>query len=222
MDVHNNIGWADRLGSTARYALIAGTSVLGVFMLGMIGGFSYAVIEDGVLPTRPLAYVALALIIGTTALVAWVLAKLVRSVRHQAMSGYDRRYWKMWVVVFGLSVPLGIVLAVLGLSDQGDGFSLVLSNDPIGPLAAILASLALVLMLAIAAIYYHRAVDDHEERAYLWGSTIGYYFLVLMFPLHWLLARGGLIPSLTIGIALLIILFSCVVQALVWALFKFR
>ena len=222
MDAQSQGNWADRLGSTKRYTLIVVTSVLGIFMIGMVGGFSYAIYEDGQLPTKPLAYLAFAAIIGMTALVGWVLATLIRSLRHQSMSGFDRRYWKMWAVMVGLSMPIGIGLVVLGPINQERGFSLMLSNSPIAPLTAILVSLVLGILLIASAIIYHRTIDDHEERAYLWGSTIAFYFLALVFPLHWLLARGGIVPALTIGIALLLILISCVVQAIVWALFKFR
>lgn len=222
MTAQPNAGWADRLGSTARAALIVVTSILAVFVIGMVAGFTHAIFEDGRLPTKPLAYLTFAAIIGAAALVGWVLATLIRSLRPHSMSGFDRRYWKMCAIIFGLSVPIGIVLAIFGLSDQDDGFSLILSDAPITPLIAIATSILVTILLALAAIYYHRTVDDHEERAYLWGSTIAFYILVLAFPLYWLLARGGLVPQITIGIAMLIILLSCIVQAIVWALFKFR
>lgn len=222
MDAQTNTGWADRLGSTARVTLIIVTSILAVLMIGMVAGFSYAIYEDGQLPTRPLAYIVFASILGVAAVVGWVLASLIRSLRPETMSGFDRRYWKMWAVIVALSLPLGIGLAAFGLNEPGGGFSMMLSNAPIAPLTAILSALVLTVLLALAAVYYHRTIDDHEERAYLWASTIGYYFLVLVFPLHWLLARGGLVPALTIGIALLLVLISCIVQAIVWALFKFR
>ena len=221
MDVQANAGWADRLGSTARYSLIVLVSVFGVFMIGMVAGFSYAVIEDGQLPTKPKAYLVFAAIIGATALVGWVLATLVRSLRSQNMSQFDKRYWKMWAIVVGLSIPIGVVVAVLALSNQLNGISL-LSNSAIAPLTAIAGSVVLGILLIASVIIYFRAIDDHEERAYLWGSTIAFHFLAIVFPLHWLLARGGIVPALTIGIALLLILISVVVQAIVWALFKFR
>ena len=188
----------------------------------MVAGFSYAVFDDGQLPTKPIAYIIFAAMIGLVAVVGWVLATLIRSLNPQMMSGFDRRYWKMWAVIAALGMPVGIGIALLGLSDQGDGFSLVLSNSPIAPLTAIVGSLLIGVLLVVSAIIYHRTIDDHEERAYLWGSTVAFYFLALTFPLHWLLQRGGLIPALTIGMALLLILFSCIIQAIVWALFKFR
>ena len=222
MDGQAQGNWADRMGSTKRYTLIVIISIFGIFMIGMLAGFSYAIYEDGKLPTKPLAYIIFAAILGLASLVGWVLATLIRSLRHQSMSGFDRRYWKMWAVIVGLSIPIGIGFVMLGVSDQANGISLVLSNSPIAPLTAILGSLAMGILLIASAVIYHRTIDDHEERAYLWGSTIAFYFLALAFPLHWLLARGGIVPVLTIGVALLLILLSTIVQAIVWALFKFR
>ena len=223
MNAQQPAGWADRLSGTARITLIVLTSILGFFIIGIVAGFSFAMIEHGDLPTRPVPYLVLAAILATAALVGWVLITLVRSIRRPAMSGFDRRYWRMWGIVVGVSIPIGVALAILGFSgDRSEPFSMVLTNAPIAPLTAILVAVVVIALLVTAAVYYHRAIDDHEERAYLWGSTIGYYFLVLVFPLHWLLARGGLVPALTIGIALLLVLISCIVQAIVWALFKFR
>ncbi len=216
--------WADRLGTGTRTILIIVTSILGVFAIGMVGGFSHAVIEDGQLPTRPLVWLIFAAMVALVAFIGWVLLSLFRSIHPERMSGFDRRYWKMWAIVFGLSVPLGIALAVLGFSGDPprSPFALILTNAPIAPLTAILVTVGMIGLLVAAAIIYHRTIDDHEERAYLWGSTIGYYFLILVFPLHWLLARGGLVSQLTIGSALLLVLLSTFLQAIVWALFKFR
>lgn len=222
MDARQNAGWADRLGSTTRILLLVVIAIFGVFAIGMAGGFSAAVIEHGQLPTKPVVWLIFAAMVGLVAVIGWVLATLVRSFRPQTMSGFDRRYWKMWAIVFALGLPIGLGWAAFGMSDQKNGFSLALSNAPIAPLTAILVSLGVGILLVASAIIYHRTIDDHEERAYLWASTLAYYFLVLAFPLYWLLARGGLVPALTIGSALLLILISCILQAIVWALFKFR
>ena len=222
MNAHSQGNWASRLGPTARTILIIVAVIFGMLAIGMVAGFSYAIVEDGKLPTKPIVWAILVAMIGLVAATGWVLLSLYRSLQPERMSRFDRRYWKMWVVIIGLSAIVGMAVAVLGVSDQSDGLSLVISNAPISSGMAIVTSILITVLMVLAAIYYHRTVDDHEERAYLWGSTIGYYFLVLAFPLYWLLARGSLVPTLTIGIALLIILFSCIVQAIVWALFKFR
>ena len=222
MDVQQRDGWVNRLGPASRTVAIIAAFVLGLFAIGMVAGFSYAVIEDGKLPTKPLAYLIFAGMIGLVALTGWVLLSLFRSIHPERMSGFDKRYWKMWAVLAGLSVPLGIGIAVLGLNEDASFVSMVLSSAPIAPLTAILGSILLSAVLIVSMVIYFRAIDDHEKHAYLWSSTVAFHFFALAFPLHWLLARGGLVPALTIGIALLIILLSCVVQAIVWALFKFR
>lgn len=214
--------WADRLGTGSRTTLIIVAFILGVFAIGMVGGFSYAVIEDGKLPTKPRTYLIFAAMVGLVAVVGWVLLSLFRSIHPERLSRFDRRYWKMWAVMTGLSVPFGLGILFLALNEDASFISLVLSNSAITPLTAILGSILLSAVLIVSMVIYFRAIDDHEERAYLWGSNIAFHFLALAFPLYWLLARGSLVPTLTIGIALLIILFSCIVQAIVWALFKFR
>jgi len=214
--------WADRLGTGSRTFLIVTTIIFGLFAVGMVAGFSYAVLQDGKLPTKPLVWFVFAAMIALVAFVGWVLLSLFRSIHRERMSGFDRRYWRMWAIVFGLSVPLGAALVGLGIDDPGAGFSMMLSNTPIAPITAILVSIVVSVLLIASLVIYFRTIDDHEERAYLWGSNVAFHFVALAFPLYWLLARGGLLPHITIGIALLIILLSCIVQAIVWALFKFR
>lgn len=222
MEQQANAGWADRLGPTPRITLIVVTATLGLLAVAMLAGYSYAFIEHGHLPNTPRAYFKFAVMVGLVALFGWLVTKLIRSIRPETMSYFDRRYWKMWAIVVGLSIPIGVMVAVIGLSKKEDPFSMALSNSPIAPLTAIVGAVVLVTILIASVVIYFRAIDDHEERAYLWGSNVAFHFLALAFPLHWLLARGGLVPALTIGTALLLVLASCVLQAIVWALFKFR
>jgi len=223
MDGQAQGNWADRLNPTARTASIVIALIAALLVFGAIVGVTVAVFEHGKLPNKPLAYVVFAGMLGLAALLSWFIAGLVRAVRRQQMSGFDRRYWRMWIVLVALGLPLGIAVGILGTGDdQQNPLSSMFSNSAISPLVAGLLGAAFVLLMVLAAVYYHRTIDDHEERAYLWGSTIAFYFLALAFPLHWLLARGDIVPVLTIGVALLLILLSCIVQAIAWALLKFR
>ena len=222
MNAPASANWANRLGPTARIITIIVAFTFGMFAVGMVAGFSYAVIAEGRLPTKPIAYLSFAAMIGLVALIGWVLLSLFRSIDPDGMSRFDRRYWKMWAVMAGLSIPLLIGIAMLGLNEDASLDAIVLSNRPIAPLTAILGAILLSAVLIVSAVIYLRAIDDHEARAYLWGSTVAYHFIALAFPLHWLLARGGLIPPLTIGFALLLVLTSLILQAIVWAVFKFR
>ena len=63
--------------------------------------------------------------------------------------------------------------------------------------------------------------DAHLTRVLRWALIFSTIVAVVL-PLYWLLARGGILPALTIGVTLLIVLISTFVQAIVWALFKFR
>ena len=90
------------------------------------------------------------------------------------------------------------------------------------PAIAIFLAVLITVVVIVAIALYHRAVDDHEERAYLWGSQFAYYFLILAFPAWWLLERGGIVAPLGTGVAFIAILISFLVQGAVWAWLKFR
>ncbi len=222
MNSQTSSRWADRLGTGTRTVMVVVAFIVGVFAVGMVGGFGYAVIEDGKIPTRPIVWLIFAAMVGLVAFIGWVLLSLFRSIYPGQMSNFDRRYWRMWKVVCALCGVLGIGLGAFWQTDQRGGFSMLASNAPILPATAILASIGAAILLIASLVIYFRAIDDHEARAYLWGSNVAFHFLALAFPLYWLLARGGLVPTLTIGIALSIVLVSCIVQGVVWALFKFR
>ena len=93
---------------------------------------------------------------------------------------------------------------------------------PVRLAIAVLLAILVTGTFAASVWLYHRAIDDHEERAYLWGSQVAYYFLILALPAWWLLERGGIVPAITTGVAFLAILVSFLVQGAVWAWLKFR
>ncbi len=214
--------WADRLGTGTRTILIVVASIFGMISVGMVAGVGYAVFEDGKVPTKPIVWLIFAAMIALVISIVWALRSLFRSIYPGQMSNFDRRYWTMWKVVLVICAVLGLGLAAFGITDQSDGFSLMASNAPITPLTAIIVSIVGAILAIASVVIYFRAIDDHEANAYLWGSNVAFHFLALAFPIYWLLARGGLVPTLTIGIALSIVLVSCIVQGVVWALFKFR
>ena len=98
MNAQTNVGWADRLGPTARTIVMIVTIILGIFAIGMVAGFSYAMIEDGRLPTKPLAYVIFAAMLGLVAGTGWMLLSLFRSIHpnatlRSALLGIGGRRW---------------------------------------------------------------------------------------------------------------------------------
>jgi hypothetical protein len=116
---------------------------------------------------------------------------------------------------------VGLFLAAI--SDQ-DGASAgdLFSAGPIEGWLAVVAVLVLLLVFIVTMFLYHRTIDAHEEHAYLWASTGGFYFLAAALPTAWLLERGGLVGLFGLGAAMILLLASCMVQTLLWAWLKFR
>lgn len=198
-------------------ALLLGT--VGLFLLGMAVGVIVAMIEKGHMPSRlwVAAIPFIATPLGAFAVYsAWRLAAPPKSA-----SSYEQRYWKTWLLVMALGVPVGIVLAMSTLDADAGNFNPFAATPIARPVAALLAILVTGTFAASVALY-HRAIDDHEERAYLWGSQIAYYFLILAFPAWWLLERGGIVAPIDTAIAFWAILISFLVQGAVWAWLKFR
>lgn len=198
-------------------AILLGT--LGLFLIGLTAGIAAASIEQGHLPSRlwVLGLAILAVPLGLIALrVAWQLLLPPASA-----SGYERRYWRMLVGVGALGVPIGMV-AVITSKDKGFGALNPFVSSALSPGVAItLASLSAIAFIVAVALY-HRAIDDHEQQAYLWGSQVAYYFLIVAFPVWWFLQRGGLIPAMNVGTVIVALLLSFIVQAAVWAWLKYR
>jgi hypothetical protein len=191
----------------------------GMFLLGMAVGAVAGMVEKGHLPTRLwvafLPFVS-APLGGLAIYSAWRLAAPPKTA-----SGYEKRYWRTWLIVMALSVPVGIALAMSSQTERLGTFNPFASTPISAPVAALLA-LLVTGTFAATLILYHRAIDDHEERAYLWGSQLAYYFLILAFPAWWLLQRGGIVAPIDTTIAFVAVLLSFLVQGAVWAWLKFR
>ena len=216
--------WVERRKPGTRIGLLLLAIVLALFVGGMITGFIVASVEQGhFLPRKPMGWIVLigALLAGYGLYRA--IRLLLRPSLSEGLSPFEQRYSKMWLWVVLLGVPIGIGLAMFSLdSEPGGSYFGIFSDGVLPPYGAALLSIALLILFGVAAILYHRTIDDHEERAYLWGSQIAYYFLAASIPIYWLLFRGGLVPALTAGGAMLLLLASFVVQAAIWAWFKFR
>ena len=134
------------------------------------------------------------------------------------MSPRRKRYW----IALGLAGAFGGVLGAWMQIAQTDGSTIglaLLSNSPLPANFAIGASIIWIVGMAISLILYHRSVDDHEERAYLWAGTAAWYALTLAAPTWWVLARAGLAPPAN---AMLLFLGALAVNAIVWLWLKYR
>ena len=212
-----------RMSPAARALAVLGAMTFAMFVIGFWVGFGAGAIEHGHLPRKPLAWVIIGIGAVATVAVVVLLRALFKSGLFAGMNRFDTRYWKMWLIIALLGIPLGIGMVLLGIMDTPAGdFERLFGTGTIGPVTASLATVALIVTLGVAAWLYQRTIDDHEERAYLLGSLIAYYFVSLAIPCWWLLSRGGIVPPLDFAAAFSIVLVSFVIQAAVWAWFKFR
>ena len=198
-----------------------------LFTVGFFIGFGVAMIEKGRLPHEPISYAALA---GAAAAMAGCVV-LINALRQgqPPETPYERRYNRAILAFGGIGGLVGLTLALAKLRgpDEPEHLSLEWLLDPaafqsISPAAAIGSTVLLLIVLGGAFTWYHRIIDDHEERGVLWGSTIGYYFMLFAVPCWLLLAAGGLLPAMTGAVALALVLASTVVQAAVWVWLKYR
>ncbi len=121
----------------------------------------------------------------------------------------------------GFSAILGGILGGWMVADQPAGRNGIEAafHGSLSMGFAIGASLFWVIGLAIAMIIYHRAIDDHEERAWLWAGLAGWYAFIVPAPVWWVLNRAQLAPPPD---AMLLFLLSMGVNAVVWVWLKYR
>jgi hypothetical protein len=134
------------------------------------------------------------------------------------MSPRRKRYW----TALGLAGLFGGILGAWMQFAERDGPAAgvaLLSNSPLTPAFAVGASAVWVAGMIVSLILYHRAVDDHEERAYLWAGTAAWYAFTLAAPAWWVLARADLAPPPD---AMLLFLGALAVNLAVWLWLKYR
>ena len=95
----------------------------------------------------------------------------------------------------------------------------ILGNSPLPANFAIGASIIWIAGMIVSLVIYHRAVDDHEERAYLWAGTVAWYTIALAAPAWWVLHRASLAPAPDV---MLLFAGALVVNGAVWLWLKYR
>ncbi len=191
-------------------AIIFGSTML----LGGFAGYNQATLDNGGAPlpawVGPLA--ALAFGIGAFAVYFRRYAATWRQ-----WSPRKRRYW----FALGFSGVIGGIVGGWMVADQPDASGPVtaMTSGALSPGFAIGASLLWIAGLAIAMALYHRSVDDHEERAWLWACVAGWYAFVFPAPAWWVLHRASLVPPVDI---MTLFAFSLIVNAVVWLWLKYR
>ncbi|KTE20447.1 hypothetical protein ATE67_09280 [Sphingopyxis sp. H050] len=129
---------------------------------------------------------------------------------------------KCYLTALGLAGLFGGILgAWMQVAQSGGSASdlAMLSNGPLPTNFAIGASIIWVVGMILSLILYHRSVDDHEERAYLWAGTAAWYTITLAGPTWWVLHRASLAPTPDL---MLVFVGALAVNLLVWLWLKYR
>ncbi len=214
--------WIKRLSPAMHHVAILITGLLLVFSAGAVVGFVMSLVKSGAAPSL-IDGAILATLATMTLALAWLSWRLTAIWRRPGRSAFEQRYTRMWLVVIALGLPGGLALGYLGDSGSGGSDTAgIFSNEPIAPWLALVAAAVLGIGLILATILYHRTVDEVEERAYLWGSSVAFHFLVTAVPVAWLLARGGWIAPLGTAAIGIILLVSVTLQAAVFLWLKYR
>ena len=191
-------------------AIIIGSTML----LGGFAGYNKATLDNGGTPLSAWAGPLVALGFGILAFTAYFRRY---AATWRGWSPRKRRYWftLAFCTVIGGVVGAGLV------ADQPGGRDLTetLVSGSLSAGFAIGASLLWVVGLAIGMILYHRSIDDHEERAWLWAGVAGWYAFIFPAPVWWVLHRAGLAPPAD---AMLLFFLSLIVNCAVYLWLKFR
>ena len=182
-------------------------------VLGGFAGYSQAMVDDGGTPLPAWAGPLAALGFGAVALA--VYARRYRSA-WQSLPPRRRHYW----LALGLCATIGGIVGGWLVADQpiDRGFAEMLASGTLSPGFAVGASLLWIGGLAVGMVLYHRAIDDHEERAWLWACVAGWYAFIFPAPAWWALHRAGMAPPVD---AMLLFLLSLIANAIVWMWLKF-
>lgn len=205
------------LSARALAGLIGWALVILLAVAMIIGGFegyNAGVSEHGGTPipswVGPLVATAFALLAG-----------LVYVRRYRPMfKGWSQRRRRYWLSLALCAMVGGIVGAWFSVERPYDqGLLEAAASMPFGTEFAIGASGLWLVGLSVGSIFYHRSIDDHEQRAWLWAGLAGWYVVVLVAPVWWVLHRAALAPPAD---AMLLFLASLIVNGVVHLWLKFR
>ncbi|WP_245798713.1 hypothetical protein [Sphingopyxis flava] len=188
---------------------------LGAVMLaGVFAGYNDATVEAGRTPLAPWVGPLVAAAFGIGGLTLYFR-------RHagwfRALSPRQHRYWS----ALGLSAIIGGIIGGWMVLDQETGRDAadLFGSGALSPSFALGASLLWAGGLAVGMILYHRAIDDHEERAWLWAGLAGWYAFIFPAPVWWVLHRAALAPPVDV---MPLFLVSLLVNGAVYLWLKFR
>ncbi|MDK2761339.1 MAG: hypothetical protein KYX64_08265 [Sphingopyxis sp.] len=184
-----------------------------LFSMGVVAGYLDAMAARGRDAPSSVVGAGLVLLIGIAA-----MAIYVRRVGKfwESWSKRRRLYW----ISLGGAALIGLISSALLQSGRADvEIGALFTNSALSPSIAIALALLWSVGLAVTMAGYHRTIDDHEERAWLWAGLAGWYAFIIPAPAWWILHRAELAPPAD---AMLIFVFSMVVNAVVYLWLKFR
>lgn len=185
-----------------------------ILLAGIFAGHNAGLAEAGKPSLAPWGAALIAVALGAVAL-TFYLRRHVAWLR--ALSPRRRRYW----FSLGFAAVVGGIIGGWLTASQPRGVSPVelLTAGALAPASAVGAAIIWSLGLGIAMIIYHRSIDDHEQRAWLWASTWGWYAFIFTTPVWWVLHRAALAPAPD---AMLLFLLSMAANGVVYLWLKFR
>lgn len=135
---------------------------------------------------------------------------MVNKDKHPLTPRQKRLQLSIWAAVLGGAV-IGFAVGWfenIGPKDDGPSVASFLGNS-LAPTIAVITAIVSLILIVVSTYYYHKNADEHEERAILWGSTIGAYATVTLGFIWTILYKGALLPEPSIiGIMGILCLFS--------------
>ncbi len=96
---------------------------------------------------------------------------------------------RWWVSMAGC-----VLLAIIGLKGLEYAYGMrVGAPGKLDPQFAIAVSILMSFVVMVTGLVYHRIIDEQEERAALWGMTLGFYATTIGGFIWWFLARADMV-----------------------------
>jgi hypothetical protein len=138
-----------------------------------------------------MALLAVCLLTGAAAL--WALSRLKPRLTRKdpvapSTTRTDRLFW--WSAVASIPGALALIFATMSREVPLGLFS----NSPISPGIGIFIIVSWLLSMAISWWWYFSS-DEHQRRAYDFGSLVGCGVFLTLTPAWWIGARAGLLPQ---------------------------
>ena len=124
-----------------------------------------------------------------------------------------RRVWRA-ALVPGLAA-----VTILYAVKQGLGGSIWLGPAQLDPAFAIAFGVVIALFTLIGAMWHHRSIDELEERAILWGNTVGFYTVVASALIVEVLTMARLISPIS-HVMLMLGSLAAAVGTYLWVRFR--